>query len=145
MNSFENIPISKLIPQKPPFVMIDRMLKCDDESTMTELEVRPDNIFVMDGNLVAPGLAENIAQTCAACIGYDNMNRGEAIKVGVIGAISNFDVARLPRIGEKITTTIRIVEEVFQMTLVEASVQIGAETIATANMKTSLTDADAKN
>ena len=140
MKRIQDTPLSELLPQKPPFVMIDRLVSCDDVFSVTELEVRPDNIFVSDGRLSAAGLVENIAQTCAARIGYLNL-----VKIGVIGSISNLNIIRTPKVGERLTTTIELLEEVFQMTLVEAVVRSGDEELARCNMKIALTDIDAKD
>lgn len=145
MRDIKDIPLNELIPQRPPFVMIDRLLSSDDVYSVTEFEVREDNIFVENERLTASGLIENIAQTCAARIGYINLKNGGTVKIGVIGAINNLNINRTPKVGEKLTTTIKLLEEVFQMTLVEAVVKSGEEELVTANMKIALTDIDSKD
>ena len=144
MRTFEDIPLGELIPQRPPFVMIDKLVSCDMVVTVTELEVCEDNIFVADGRFTAEGLMENIAQTCAARMGYINLSKGEKVKIGVIGAVNSFDIFQTPKVGERIVTTIEVVEELFQITLVKAFVRCGDETIAQANMKIALMDMDMK-
>ena len=141
----EEIDILTLIPQRPPFVMVDRLLHFDTQTTITEFEVRADNIFIDDGKLSSEGIVENIAQTCAARMGYISLMSNTPVKVGVIGAISNMTIDFLPQCGAKLTTRIDLLEEVFQMTLVSASVTIGDEVVATANMKIALTDIEAAN
>lgn len=145
MRAIKDIPLNELIPQRPPFVMIDRLLSSDAVYSVTELEVRNDNIFVEDERLTASGLIENIAQTCAARIGYINLNNGGTVKIGVIGSISNLNVTRTPKVGERLTTTIQLLEEVFNVTMVLASIKIGEEEIVSANMKIALTDIDSKD
>ena len=142
MRAFEDIPLGELIPQRPPFVMIDKLVSCDMVVTVTELKVCEDNIFVADGRFTAEGLMENIAQTCAARMGYINLSNGEKVKIGVIGAVNSFDIFQTPKVGERIVTTIEVVEELFQITLVKAFVRCGDETIAQANMKIALMDMD---
>lgn len=145
MRAIQDIPLKELIPQRPPFVMIDRLVSSDAVFSVTELEVRPDNLFVDNGCMTAAGLVENIAQTCAARIGYINLNSGETVKIGVIGSISNLDIARTPKVGEHLVTTIKLLEEVFQVTLVEAMVKSDDEVLAQCNMKIALTDIDSKD
>lgn len=145
MREIKYIPLNELLPQRPPFVMIDRLLSSDAVYSVTELEVRNDNIFVEDERLTASGLIENIAQTCAARIGYINLNNGSTVKIGVIGSISNLTVTRTPKVGERLTTTIQLLEEVFNVTMVLASIKIGDEEIVSANMKIALTDIDSKD
>ena len=132
----------ELIPQRPPFVMIDKMLSFDMTVTTTQLEVRADNVFCVDGRLSTEGMMENIAQTCAARMGYINLCNNASVKIGVIGSVSNYEVFRTPKIGEVIVTSIEVVEELFQITMVKAFVRCGDETIAQANMKIALMDMD---
>ena len=145
MRKIEDITLNELLPQRPPFVMIDRLVSCDDVFAVTDLTVRKDNIFVEDERFTSSGLIENIAQTCAARIGYLNLNAGGTVKIGVIGAISNLDIIRTPKVGEKLETTIELISEVFQMTLVEAVIRINGEEIVRANMKIALTDIESKD
>lgn len=138
MRAIEDISLLELIPQRPPFVMVDRLLSCKETVTTSQLDVREENIFVFAGHLSAEGLVENIAQTCALRIGYLN----DSVKLGVIGAVSNFEVLRTPRVGEQIETTIDVLEEMFNITLVKAVVRCGDEPIAEANMKIALMDTE---
>lgn len=145
MKAIDELTIEELIPQRPPFVMIDRLVSSDDVYSVTEFTIREDNLFIEEGRLSASGLIENIAQTCAARIGYINLNHGQTVKIGVIGSISNLNIERTPKVGEKLITTIKLLEEVFQMTLVEAVTTCNNEEIVRANMKIALTDIDSKN
>lgn len=140
MNEFEKIDIHTLLPQQEPFVMIDRLVHYDPVRTVTTLEVRPDNIFADDGHLSVAGLNENIAQTCAARMGYISCSSGDRVKIGVIGAITGFSVNRTPLVGEVLTTTIEVKQEVFQVTLVHATVTVGEEVIAETDLKIALQD-----
>jgi len=140
MNEFERIDVHALLPQQEPFVMIDRLVHYDPVRTVTMLEVRSDNIFADDGHLSVAGLNENIAQTCAARMGYISRSSGDRVKIGVIGAITGFSVKRTPLVGEVLTTTIEVKQEVFQVTLVHATVTVGEEVIAETDLKIALQD-----
>jgi predicted hotdog family 3-hydroxylacyl-ACP dehydratase len=144
MERIEEIPVLELLPQRPPFVMIDRLIYFDRIVTKTELLVRNDNLFFEHQRLAASGLIENIAQTCAARMGYINRLSNESVKLGFIGAIRNLTILRTPREGELLTTTIEVKEEVFQMTLVDAVVRSGEEVLVTAEMKIAISDIDAQ-
>lgn len=122
--------------------MIDRLVSCNMVLTTTELEVREDNFFVANGSFTAEGLMENMAQTSAARMGYINLSKGEKVKLGVIGAVNSFDIFRTPKVGEKIVTTIEVLEELFQITLAKAVIRCEAEVIAEAKMKIALMDID---
>jgi len=133
------IDIHTLLPQQEPFVMVGCLIQIDEKSFATETQVKAENIFVDDGCLSASGLIENIAQTCAARIGFVNkyiLQKG--IQIGFIGAVRNLEILSLPQVGQTITTKVEVVEEVFGMTLAKATVTCEGETLVTTEMKIAL-------
>ena len=140
-NHRSQIDILNLIPQQPPFVMVDKLLYCDPQTTKTALTVREENIFFNNGVLAEAGLIENIAQTCAARAGNIGNETGDSsVKIGFIGMIRNLEIARLPKAGETLVTQVNLIEEVFLISLVNATVSIGDEMITSCEMKISITD-----
>lgn len=134
--SFEEINILELLPQREPFIAVGSLLHFDMETTITLTKITAESLFVSNGELSSSGVIENIAQTCATRIGYINkyiLKKG--IQIGFIGAIRKLEIYRLPKVGETIKTTINVVEEVFGMTLVSATVFVGEELIADTEMK----------
>jgi predicted hotdog family 3-hydroxylacyl-ACP dehydratase len=132
----EEIDIHELLPQQEPFVMIGRLSVIDDNMTQSQTLITESNIFVSDGLFTQSGIIENIAQTCAARIGYINKYiLKKDIQLGFIGAIRGLSIERLPAVGELITTEIEIIESVFGMTLVEARVSSDQGVIANSSMK----------
>ena len=133
---FRDIDILELLPQRPPFVMVDHLVDYSETQTTCELTVRPDNVFCENGEFAAAGLIEHIAQTCAARLGYYNkyiLKTG--VRLGFIGEVKDLDIVRLPREGETLNTTIVVMQEIFDVTLVTAEVRVGEETIATTRLK----------
>ena len=127
--------IQSLIPQRPPFVMIDELIYTDEKVTRTRLQVSGDNIFVENGLLREAGLLENIAQTAAARSGYSSSNQGEPVKVGYIGAVKNFEVFDLPKIADVLETAISISNQVFDITVINGSVTCNNKLLAQCEMK----------
>lgn len=116
--------------------MVGRLTYFDEKTIETETEIKADNIFVDDGLFSASGLVENIAQTCAARIGYVNkyiLKKG--IQLGFIGAIRNLEVIDLPKVGDTITTRVEVLEDVFGMTLANARVACNGKTLVTTEIK----------
>lgn len=141
---FRTIDIHELLPQQEPFVMIGSLVHFDKTLTITETEVRQDNIFVDEGNFSASGLMENIAQTCAARIGFVNkyiLKKG--IQLGFIGAVRNFEVLELPKVGDVMTTRVEVKEEVFGMTLADAIITCGEKVLVTSEMKIAVKEQNA--
>ncbi len=139
-SDISSVNVLDLIPQRPPFIMIDCLTHFDPVITSSRFTVRDNNLFFSEGRLLASGLIENIVQTCAARIGYINRLSNEVIKLGFIGAVRNLKIYKTPLAGDTIYTTITVKEEVFQMTLVDAVVKLNDETIAEAEMKIALSD-----
>ena len=127
-----------LIPQKEPIVLVDRLLASNEGCSVSDFLIRKECVFVENGRFVSAGLLENIAQTCALRIGY--LNRGQKVRIGVVGAVKNFSVVRFPAVGETLTTTVKEVLYVDPALVVSAETRIGNETIATCEMKVFLTD-----
>jgi predicted hotdog family 3-hydroxylacyl-ACP dehydratase len=130
--------ILTLLPQRPPMVMVDRLLHCDTVLTETELTIRPDNIMVEDGHLAEIGLLENVAQTCAARMGYINLSSGKEVRVGVIGALRDMEIHARPKVGSTITTRIEVSDEVFGMTLAKAESRCGDTILVSGTIKIAL-------
>lgn len=137
------IDVHDLLPQQEPFVMIDNLVHIDQVLTVTETLVRDDNLFVDNGQMSASGLMENIAQTCAARIGYVNkyiLQKG--IQLGFIGAVRNFEVRELPQTGDLLTTQVEVKEEIFGMTLAEATIECGGKVLVSTEMKIAVKESD---
>ena len=135
--------ILDLLPQRPPFIMVDRLTFYDPIITKTVFAVCEDNLFCKDGKMEEAGMIENIAQSCAARMGFKEKTepqRDGVIKIGFIGMIKKMELFRNPLVGEILDTTVEIKEEVFNSTLVETTVKTGEETLATCEMKIYLTD-----
>ncbi len=130
------IDVHELLPQQEPFVMIGTLTHFDRSLTVTETTIGEDNIFVDNGCFSAFGLVENIAQTCAARIGYVNryiLKKG--VQLGFIGAVRDFVVHALPSVGSTIVTYVFVKEEIFGMTLAEAKIMCNDSILVTTEMK----------
>ena len=127
--------ILDLIPQRDPIVMVDEFLGIDDNISKTRLAVKDDNIFVDDGMLSECGLIEHIAQSAAARVGYVFKTNNQEIPIGYIGSVNNFELKEFPKVGEVISTEIEIIQEVFNITLIQAKCYINDVEIASCKMK----------
>lgn len=143
--NLRDIDIHELLPQQEPFVMVGCITHFDMERTVTETEVKEDNIFTEQGIFTPSGVIENMAQTCAARIGYVNkyiLRKG--IQLGFIGAIRGLKLHRCPRVGERLVTEILTLQEIFGMTLVKATMRSEGETLAECEMKIALSDIESQ-
>ena len=145
MNVFNDLSVSDILPQREPFVFVDRLVHYDEQETVTAFTVPAEHLLVEDGHLTAAGVLENMAQSSAARIGYVcKFILHVPVRIGYIGAIRKFRVHRLPAVGETLTTTILFREDVFGISLVDAVVRVGEDLIAEASLKTALGEKEAE-
>jgi predicted hotdog family 3-hydroxylacyl-ACP dehydratase len=146
MEAIETIDVLELLPQQPPFVMIDRLTHFDRKVISTALKIRTDNIFVENGVFTEAGIIESIAQTCAARMGYINKYLiKDNVKLGFIGSIKNLVIEKCPKTDDEINITVEVKNEIFAVTLVNACVKCRNEPVASCEMKISLTDIDSQS
>ena len=132
--------IQNLIPQKPPFVMVDKLFYFSQDKIVSGLTISQDNLFSKNNTFEAPGLIENMAQTIALHTGYQFFLKKETAPTGYIGAIKKVEIASLPHIGQELTTTVTILHDIMGVTLVNATIECEGRIIASSEMKTVLAD-----
>jgi predicted hotdog family 3-hydroxylacyl-ACP dehydratase len=136
--------MTSLIPQRPPFMMVDKILSCDDTDAVTEFFVRQDNILLDGNKLSSAGIVENMAQSCAARMGCVNLLHNRPIKLGFIGEIKNLKINRQPMLNDHLITEVHILMDVFDMTLASVYTKVNGEVIAEARMKLASTNIEAE-
>jgi|WetSurMetagenome_2_1015567.scaffolds.fasta_scaffold180819_2 hypothetical protein len=127
--------ITRFIPQRPPMVMIGKLILAVDKTTTTSLLIRDDNIFCECGFLREPGLIENMAQTAAAGNSFRGGNGQSEPLTGYIGGIRNLRIFGFPPVGCEITTTVTVEHEVFDATVVTGKVFLEGKLMAECELK----------
>lgn len=127
--------IYSLIPQRPPIVMVDKFYGIIDHHSYSGLTITSDNLFCQDGLFQEAGIIEHIAQSAATRIGYLYSIQCEPVPLGFIGSVDKLTIHQLPTVGSELETEISIVQEVADITLIAANVQVDDKLIATCRMK----------
>lgn len=130
--------IINLIPQKSPFVMVDKLYDFSESQIVSGLTITTDNIFTSNGFFNAPGLIENMAQTVAMHKGYTYYLKNKPAPLGYIGAIKKAEILEMPIVGQELRTTVNILHDIMGVTLVEASISCEDKVIAFSEIKTAL-------
>lgn len=138
----ENEKILKLIPQKPPFVMVDSLMEYSKLTGKAGFAISNDNILVKNGYFSEPGLIEHMAQSMSLHRGYRGFLQGlEKPVTGFIGSIKSVEIFDLPRAGTRLTTFVEILQEVMKVTCVSArTFNEEGELVATSEMRTVTVD-----
>lgn len=141
MTDFTRIPILSILPQRPPFVFVDKLLHYDEVETRTSFRIPADGLFVEDGRFRTAGLIEHMAQSAAARTGYvARYVLHIPVTIGYIGNVKKLKVFRHPEVGETLETSVIVRQDIFGITLTDIEVRSGGETVASASMKTATSD-----
>lgn len=127
--------IKDLIPQRFPIMMVDTMYDANETECISGLTIAQDNFICVDGYFLEPGLIEHIAQSASAHAGVKAKMKNEETPVGYIGEVKKFKLGSKPKVGSSLVTTIRIVSEVQNVSLIKAETKVGDEVVASCQMK----------
>lgn len=130
--------VENLLPQKFPFVMVDRMFSYSETSLIAGLKIQNNNIFLEEDIFLEAGLIEHMAQSVALHTGYQFFLKNEIAPTGYIGSIKEIQIKKLPKINDTIQSTITILQEFAGITLVDIVTFLNNEEIANGQMKTVL-------
>ena len=130
--------VISLIPQKPPFVMVDKLLHYEEKFAVAGLTIDNENIFVENDVFTEPGLIEHMAQALALHSGYKFFLKNEKPPLGFMGAITKAEIFSLPLMDNELITTVEILHDIMGLTKIRAEIKCKDHCIATADMKTIL-------
>ena len=130
--------VKNLIPQRDPFVMVDKLFYFSENKVVSGFSISDDNIFSFQSLFTASGLIENMAQTVALFTGYQYFLKNEPAPTGYIGAIKKVEIVEFPNVGNQLITSVNILHEIMGVTLVNSKVECNGKIIASSEMKTIL-------
>lgn len=130
--------VENLLPQKFPFVMVDKMYSFTETSLISGLNIQKDNIFIDNNTFLEAGLIEHMAQSVALHTGYQFFLKNEKAPTGYIGSIKEIEIKKLPQVSNNIQSTVTILQEFAGITLVNIVTTLNDEEIAKGQMKTVL-------
>jgi predicted hotdog family 3-hydroxylacyl-ACP dehydratase len=127
--------IPEYLPQKPPMVMVGKLISVEGRRTLTSFTVSKENLFCDGKKFVEAGLIENIAQTAAAGAGYRSFLKNESPPPGFIGGIKNLVIHSLPVVGDLIITEVSVEHEVLDATVITGKISVNGRPVAECEMK----------
>ena len=117
-----NVDIKELIPQREPFIMIDKLLFADEDFTKTSFTINSENLFCRNGYFSEAGLIETMSQTGAAGIGFYTKNNNLPTPIGFIGALKNLKIHFLPEVDSVIEGEMRIETKMVNVSIAKAKI-----------------------
>ena len=130
--------IKELIPQREPMIMVDTFYNATESEADTGFTVARDSLFCSDSGFEEPGLVEHIAQSASAFAGYKAKLAKEPTPLGFIGEVKACRIHFLPKAGDELRTHIRILSELFDVSLLAAETKVNGEIAVQCQMKISI-------
>ena len=127
--------ILQYIPQRKPIVMVHELLEANDDHVITQFAIESDNVFLSLGFFTEPGMVENIAQTAAVHVGYQCALKKLPIPIGYIAAIKDLRVKVLAKQSATITTSVKVINKVLDITVVQGKIEHKGELLCSCEMR----------
>jgi 3-hydroxyacyl-[acyl-carrier-protein] dehydratase len=127
--------IANHIPQRPPFIMVDNLIRAAENQAESDFEIQAGNLFAAEGKFSVYGMIENIAQTCIAGIAFIGTHNGAPPKDGYIGAISGLKLHDLPPVNSRLKTIATIQYQFDKMFLVKGECFLGDALLVECELK----------
>jgi predicted hotdog family 3-hydroxylacyl-ACP dehydratase len=127
--------IATLLPQGPPFILVDKMLFSDETVSRTSFRITAESPLVDRGRFTEGGLLENIAQTAAAGSGHYALQTGGTVATGFIVSVNNFIITALPQVGDELLTETTVQMRIPDIIVISGVVNCKERVIATCEMK----------
>ena len=125
------LPIAQLLPQRPPMLLLDRLISCTPTEGTADALVSPGNLFRLpDDTIHTAALFELMAQAYAAVHGYQNQLAGKPVSIGYLAGITRAIVHGAARVGDRLIVSVRQTALVQPFIRAEARVVRDGETLA---------------
>ncbi|MBQ5453861.1 MAG: hypothetical protein IIU03_05565 [Bacteroidales bacterium] len=128
--------IKTFIPQREPFLMVDKLFSATENSVETGLTIKEDNILVSeDGRFSESGVIEHIAQSAACFAGYNDWINKRPIVLGYIAEIKKFNLEFPVCQGDELKSALKVVSSAMNVTLMDAEVLCSGKKAASCKIK----------
>jgi 3-hydroxyacyl-[acyl-carrier-protein] dehydratase len=138
--------IKKLIPHRPPFLFVDKILEVSEEGAKASLSVTSDMPFFeghYPGNPIMPGvlLSESVFQTGAIYLSKQVIGSDELTGDDVTPVLSRIRDARFKRMvkpGDELVISVFMVDKVGQFFNLRGEISNGEKTVMTVSFALAL-------
>lgn len=128
--------IKTFIPQREPFLMVDKIFSADEKSVETGLTISGDNILTDNGGEFSEsGVIEHIAQSAACFAGYNDWLNKRPVVLGYIAEIKKFSLDVPVKAGDELKSTLSVVSTALNITLMNAQTFLDGKEIARCKIK----------
>ena len=128
--------VDRVIPHKRPMLLIDRLLEVNERSSLSEMTVREDMIFVDEnGKLDDASYPEIISQAIAAHEGFRRFGGRNPLMEGYLLGVKKFQIFGASYIGDTLRITLFKIAKFGDFGILDGKVYKGDELIAHGEVK----------
>lgn len=130
------VEISGLVPHKPPMLTVDRLLTVGERSSVSEMEISKDAVFVGEnGKLDDAFFPEIISQAIAAQDGFKHFGNGKSRPDGMLLGIKNLEISGSAYAGDRLRVSVHKVAKYGEFGVIQGEVFKGNDLIAKGEVK----------
>jgi radical SAM protein with 4Fe4S-binding SPASM domain len=127
---------NKLVPHKPPMLIIDKVLEVSERKCVAEVNITEEMVFIgEDGRLDEASYPEIISQAIAADKGFRNLGNQNCQAEGFLLGIKNLEVLGDARVGDKLHVSVFKAAQYGDFGIIHGEVFKGQEMIARGEVK----------
>jgi radical SAM protein with 4Fe4S-binding SPASM domain len=139
---FLPVDVARVIPHKPPMLLIDRLLEVKERASVSELTVREDMIFVDEnGHLDDASYPEIISQAVAAQEGFRRFGGRNPLIEGFLLGIKNLEILGNSFVGDTLRISLHKKAKFGDFGILNGEVHKDQELIARGEIKVWQSDA----
>jgi len=125
-----------LVPHKPPMLLIDRLLEMKERSSLSEMTVKDNTIFVgADNRLDDVSYPEILAQAIAAQEGFRKLGCRDYQPEGFLLGLKNLEIIGSARVGDTLQIFVQKVAKYGDFGIIQGEVRKGNDVIARGELK----------
>jgi predicted hotdog family 3-hydroxylacyl-ACP dehydratase len=127
--------LAELLPHRPPMVMVDALVRCEDDSAVA-VKTFAEGSYGTDGGCVLEGaLIECLAQTVAALHGHRAHQGGGRVPRGLLVGVTDFAFRRPASCGRPLQLTVRITRRLGPFCLAAGRIEQDGSLVAEGELK----------
>jgi radical SAM protein with 4Fe4S-binding SPASM domain len=133
---FLPVDAARVVPHKPPMLLIDSLLEVKERASVSEMTVRDDMIFVGDdGYLDEAAFPEIISQAIAAQEGFRKLGSRSPELEGFLLGLKKLEIFSRARVGDTLRITVFKAARYGDFGIIEGEVYRGDELIVKGELK----------
>ena len=130
--SLNVLDIKSLIPQREPFLFVDKILECSNRKIMTSLLLTGKEDFFrghFPGNPIMPGvlLQEAIFQSGAALLTSSHSGQG----IGVVTRVQNAKFKNMVKPGDTLIIEVELLEQLANASFMKGNIKVDNKVVVT--------------